>query len=422
MKLCRQRIAAQSQRSLIMARSLAGVATLALCAGQALAKPAESRPALDETAIAYYLPKLEAEVTGSFRLVSCAEKPVFKTEFTLVQKYVPDPAARVRLDTNIGFLANRTVKVEHYPDGTLKTFNGSWEGQGGKVITAAVKLAGAFVGVPIPGVFESATKGEPCGKIADDRLKALAKLEAQIAEVENRLPAAEGIAELLRARDVLLQKKAEAVKALTVARSWDVDIDYGPIATGPEGNCLIDMKPEGVPDYKVLFGNIGFAGLPAQDGITIKLCLQDGFAGSSLTSDTIKSKLAGKKADLLYRVPVPGLLTVTATRDSDGKAPTKTFQISVPQWANLSRLRLGKGGLFGSREAAAKFDAMGMPSELSYGSKSGADDIAGVLDTGREGVKALGNSELTRLQAEIALEEARQKLEALREADDTTGN
>lgn len=412
MKLRRQRIAAQSQRSLRMARILGGAAALALCAGQALAKPAVDATAADNTAIAYYLPKLEAEVTGSFRLVGCADKPVFKSEFTLVQKYVPDPAARVRLDTNVGFLANRTIKVEHYPDGTLKTFNGSWEGQGGKVITAAVKLAGAFVGLPVFAFDGSA----PCGGEIATRLTDLDALDTQIDMIEDQLVGGDGVALLLRARDVLLQKKAELLKTLTVTKRWPVPIAYG-LNTG----CLAAQQLTGGPDYDSFFGK-SFGDLPAQNGITVELCLQDGFVGSALGEATIRTKLTRKQADLLYRVPVPGMLKVSASMPKEDKPFAKTFPISVPQWANLSRLRLGKGGLFGSREAAAKFDAMGMPSELSYGSKSGADDIAGVLDTGREGIKALGNSELTQLQAEIALEEARQKLEALRAAGDTTGN
>ena len=122
----------------------------------------------------------------------------------------------------------------------------------------------------------------------------------------------------------------------------------------------------------------------------------------------------GNQKDLVYRVPVPGKLTLTVGDRSE------SFAIAVPQWAGPSYLKLGNGGMFGSREASAKFDAMGMPSELSYGSGGAATDIAGLLDTGREGVTALGSAELAGLQKDIAIEKARQELDALRAAGDST--
>ncbi|MDP4605314.1 MAG: hypothetical protein NWS68_04065, partial [Erythrobacter sp.] len=201
---------------------------------------------------------------------------------------------------------------------------------------------------------------------------------------------------------------------LTVSKTWPVAIPYG-----LAGTCTPDTPVPGKPNYTPLFGNVDHSGFPAVNGIRVKLCRTTGFSAENLAAAAIQTALEDKQEDLIYRVPVPGQLTVSINGWSGGEAQSKSFAINVPQWAGLSRLRLGKGGLFGSREAAAKFDAMGMPSELSYGSGGGADDIAGLIDTGREGVKALGNAELTRLQAEIALEEARQKLEALRASSDT---
>ena len=177
-----------------------------------------------------------------------------------------------------------------------------------------------------------------------------------------------------------------------------------------QNNGLPDFKSPKGPNYSRLINPKNVSGLPAADGITARICRT---SGSPSGSNTIGTVPGTKQANLVYRIPVPGKLTLTVGEDS------KSFAIAVPQWAGPSYLKLGKGGMFGSREASAKFDAMGMPSELSYGSGGAATDIAGLIDTGREGVTSLKSAELTRLQSEIAVEEARQKLAALRAGGDT---
>tara|TARA_B100000678_G_scaffold285032_1_gene287492 strand:- start:3751 stop:4932 length:1182 start_codon:yes stop_codon:yes gene_type:complete len=391
---------------------MAGVAAISLCAGQVSAKEQAARP--NGSSIAYYLPKLDAEIKGSFRLVSCVEQPEFKSEFALIQKFVPDPAALVRLDTKIGFLAKRSVKVEYYPDGTLKTFNGSWEGQGGKVVTAAAKLALAAL-VP-PSAAASLTGPEEkdlppnstCKPEYNRLLKNLDDVGKGIETIEMRLTETKATEADLKAHTILLLKKAEILKALTVNKTWPVEIE-----NSLPGDCQSSFKLSTAPDYSQLFKSKAdqekASDLPAKDGIVVKICRATG-----ARSESVGNMPEGNQKDLVYRVPVPGKLTLTVGDRSE------SFAIAVPQWAGPSYLKLGNGGMFGSREASAKFDAMGMPSELSYGSGGAATDIAGLLDTGREGVTALGSAELAGLQKDIAIEKARQELDALRAAGDST--
>ena len=88
----------------------------------------------------------------------------------------------------------------------------------------------------------------------------------------------------------------------------------------------------------------------------------------------------------------------------------------MPQLSGLYSIRTGRGGLFGTRAATAKFDANGVPSALEYGSTSASADLAGLVDTAGEGIGTLRDAELNKLKRQIELEEARQKLDELRAA------
>jgi hypothetical protein len=68
-------------------------------------------------------------------------------------------------------------------------------------------------------------------------------------------------------------------------------------------------------------------------------------------------------------------------------------------------LPIGGAGLFGTREVSASFDALGRPTELSFGSDPGAAAIAGIIDAAGETATSIRTAELDAMTHAIAMEE-----------------
>ncbi|MCR5869469.1 MULTISPECIES: hypothetical protein [unclassified Sphingomonas] len=397
------------------------IGALALTATPALAAKPRKPGDGSVNSISYFLPKVELELVGEFRVKRCAPDVEVTPTYTLVQSYLPDTGALVDLDTSVGFLAKRSVKIELYPDGTLKSFNGSWEGQGSKLITAVAKLALAVVTGPFKPMEQRTAQ---CNASTVKTLDDLAKKQAQIVAVEARLAKGQSQSSDLATRDFLLQQKAQLIRALTITKRWAIEVDAK--ASEPQalsaanGNPTVATEPQSISrtlekvDYSALL--IADTGLPGRNGTQVTLAASPGFKIADLASRQLSSPMT-VSADLLYRRPVPGTLSIDPLVPG-GKAPTDTFAILVPQWSAIHKLRLGKGGMFGSRSATAKFEANGMPSELSYGSTGASEGIAGLIDTAREGYGSLRDAELGQLKREIELAKARKELEDLRAASD----
>jgi len=162
-----------------------------------------------------------------------------------------------------------------------------------------------------------------------------------------------------------------------------------------------------------------------------------GFRGFKISVKSDRSPFPGdgtqlsavRKPDarLIYRRPVYALVSAApcdtavttgcaTSTDPAYKTATVSERIPVPQFSGLYSLTTGRGSLFGTRQASAKFDDYGAPIELSYGSDSGAADIASTVAAAGEAATTLRDGELTALERQIKLEEARKKLRDLRSA------
>ncbi|HZF45099.1 MAG TPA: hypothetical protein VEZ26_02105 [Sphingomonadaceae bacterium] len=421
--------------------------TAALCAAAVLAAGSNVTPAAAKTVpanrvLAYFLPKLQISPQISVRLLACPqgkEGPKLASAVVVTQEYIPDPTAMVKVDTSAHLFANRTVKLELNPDGTLSTFNASSEGQGGKILTSIVKAAATVLpmvagATPMKMDQPPDETGLKCNDATVAKLEALAATKQGIKQIEDRLIAGQGQptdADMLTA---LKARQSEQIKGLTlivepkasVEAESDVKKEGPPKATGPivpGNNAVAEYFSLLQPSYENWFAK-------SPEGTTVKDL--PGMFGFRVSIDPVVKMASalkqegstlpgGPSTDLFYRRPVPGVFKIYPCADrqciSDEKAPPPGFSsvtpIRVPQWSGFQSLKIGKGGLFGTRQANAKFDAAGAPLLLEYGSKSGADDLSGVVDAGTAGVSGLRDAELNELNRQINLAKARKELATL---------
>lgn len=401
--------------------------TLAAVPAHAGGATAQAKPTLS-----YFLPRTDLHVTTSQRLVRCpAEKrsAEVETTITVTAERAADLGARVVLDARSGVFAKRTVKLELNPDQTLSAFNSTAEGQGGPILKSIGKLAfklgaGAFGGPATAGVDEGA---QPV-TCTDDVIQAfnqLGTLQTQIADLEKLIaegkgnPAATALLSDWRAR------RSQIREGLTLTTRTTVRD-----ASGPHQLTA--------PDYTRWFAGGGAVRLvrgstpavPGALGFQIRVTPD---AGSIIRSAGSVSRSYGSPTspvkDLVYRLPVGASIAVTpcasAWNDGTGCEPLTTHagedasfagRVALMHLSPDHFLSVGKGGLFGTRQAAAKFDPQGAPTMLEYGSSPGTADAAGVVDTLGEGLDTLRDAETEALKRAIAKEEARKKLNELREA------
>jgi hypothetical protein len=441
-------------------------AACSLLLGAALAAPshAQSRPSdrgdwRQKREFIYFLPRTLVVAKVGQRLLSCPvtgdDEPGIETEIAIVDEQVPDVGAMVRVDGRSGFLAKRTTKLTLRPDGTLEAFNAATEGQGGDVLAAAVKVAvtagtlamGSPAGlINVAGYLKDANFGEPeaetgppphlvCKDATKKTLATLADVDAQIAMLEELVSRDEADSAQVQLLADRKTARADLRKALTLTSApISFDIKARP-ATAAKLTQLVPPL-----DYKQWFvATNGKAG-----EIISKLAGSSGFVVTLSPDAPMFAALAGDGSTLpgaatpylFYRRPIkasiavrpcmPGAYPAAPTPDCAidsgvaGKKASSTKDVLFPQLSGLYAIPIGRGGLFGTRQASAKFNASGAPLELEYGSGAGGADIAKVLGAANDGMVTLRDADLTaweraarEMTARKTYEEAKEKLDEL---------
>jgi hypothetical protein len=395
----------------------------------------------------YFLPRTELTVEVSQQLTACpasGEEAGVETTITITPTRDADPEGHVLLDAGSGTWAKRTVKLEINPDGTLASFNSESEGQGGPVLKSIAKLAFDVAASGFPLHVLNGNRATPsgalvCNKDTQNTFDAIATLTGQIAKLEANVIASGGDAAVTVLLNDLRARRAQRRASLTLKTSIE---DYAPLlnalpATLNETTATNLFKVH-VPaiDYRPWFGKTppgggrvpdvptGDISFPGAYGFLVALTPDHDLYTALHAGDGTK---LGKTPtpNLVYRLAVPASVVVAPCADAakekclvdttdDGKLASFGGSVSMTQLSGLYSIRTGRGGLFGTRAATAKFDANGVPSALEYGSTSASADLAGLVDTAGEGIGTLRDAELSKLKRQIELEEARQKLDELR--------
>ena len=397
----------------------------------------------------YFLPRTELTVEVAQQLAACPvdkDDAAVNTTITVTPTRDADPESHIRLDAGSGTWAKRTVKLEINPDGTLASFNSESEGQGGPVLKSIAKLAFDVMASGV-GLFSASpgtlTPSAPldCNPDTLDTFVAIKALSGQIAQLEANVVAGGGNAAAISLLADLRVRRTQKRASLTLSTSVK---DYAPhVSKLPETldeRSAASLFRVHIPpiDYRSWFSVPSALGghppnVPAQNitfpgayGFLVSITPDAGLYTALHKGDGTVLPLAATP-NLIYRLGVPAVVEVAPCADQNlekctvnttdaGKLASFGGSIAMSQLSGLYSIRTGRGGLFGTRAATAKFDASGIPSALEYGSTSASADLAGLVDTAGEGIGTLRDAELNKLKRQIQLEEARQKRDELRAA------
>lgn len=419
---------------------------------------------------AYFLPRTRAIVRVDQLIRRCPtadqHAPLITSTAAVVDRAGPDPAAMIRVDASSGFLSGRTTKLVLRPDGTLISFNASTTGEGGAVLSsligAATTVASLAIGMPPVGLAPNSmvAQGLAWRRPPPPRFEcthAVRELVARMQEVEANLDAlraniaqgteAPGSAEVLAA---LTAELASLVDRLTLSTDphifdpapehFDAQGDGRPNAGTVALLAPIDYTPWFGTNSDSLRGWLAERGVPGGYGFRATVAPNRALLGALSHGDDSSSDQAnptprGSRPTpyLYYRRPVPGTVALVpcaqpavngdcapdGTRPGQAASVQKTVQF--PQLSGLFSIRIGRGSLFGTRQAAAEFDAYGAPTALQYGSTAGGAEIAGVIDSAGTATTTLRDARTGALNRRLEREKAIDELNALLEARETQG-
>lgn len=432
------------------------------------AAEAETSQSSPRQELGYFLPKARVAAVVTQQIVRCpvdGAPPVVATTIEIGSKTAADPDLFVRVDTSHGFLAERSTRLELRQDGTLAAFNASNEGQGGAVIASVISLAASvapmFVGLPpapaqpvramtVPPAAPPPLQGITCNAETAARIAERNHVAAAIAELRTRIaegrePPAGGLA--LTGLEAQLARLVDRLTLAADGVRFDVarpargqspaairlrvaPIDYSPWFGA---RCETDSAERGLPHrcgpdgrsaYRkpdtLFVGDRGFRATLAPNMALFRVLSRGDGSPAPEQDQSVRAT-----PYLFYLRPVPAAVAVEPCAsawtgqdcpiDDSPEAGDATAQATalLPQLSGFYSIRIGRGGLFGSQQAKASFDAQGAPTALEYGSSSGGAEIAAVIDAAAAAAPAIRDARTTADTAEIERRKARAELIAL---------
>jgi hypothetical protein len=407
---------------------------IGLIAGTSLAGLLAAPAVAEDEAISYYLTKTDMSVALKLTLERCPNGedtlPKIGPSWAVKASGAADggPSA-VQVDVSKGWLAKRSTAFTFNPNGTLAAFNAKAEGQAGAVLESVFKLIGTVAGIALPLPVRGPASIEDDGEAVAQpeivactaevlaKLNRLGELDTRIGELEAVIQNGEPLAAQIALLEQLRTARAQIVKSLTITvpavftgdgktSPWSAAVGEPPIrgkwfepATSAHPGRFDINQIEGVKGYDIAIAARGPVGTDM---------------GTNPTRDAPKRLL-------VYRRPVVASVTAVDKACLAKKGPrcAQTLVLDAPlligQWGRIEALKIGAGGLFGSREASAKFDQFGTPLELSYGSDSGAASIASAIGAAGDTATSIADADIAALEKAIKRAELRKKLDELNE-------
>lgn len=382
--------------------------------------------------IGYFLTRTDVAVVRTGTITGCPSKsgeaPTINFDWKVVSAGTADADQYVRVDVSGGFLAKRSTAFVLNPNGTLASFNSSSEGQGGAVLNSLLKAAGTLLlnhGQQSSGPAARADAIAYCRPEIADTLTRLSDVKKDIRDLETKIVQTHATSADLDTLERRRQQRADLVKALTLVKAVDFsDAADEPDATTPSPTWSKPVDPLGVEDRWFTSvkpdGAFGFdmKDIPKVAGYNVRIePLNETFVPAGDKKGTIPPTATRA---LYYRRPIQAGVAV-AQIGCVGSACYESLEGETPlligQWAQIQRLNVGHGGIFGSRQATAKFDTFGAPLELSFGSDSGTGAMASSIDAATGLAATLRDADLTALERQIKRLELEKKLEELQAPD-----
>jgi hypothetical protein len=406
-----------------------------------LAVPANAAP----VTLDYKLPKASVGFAVSHTITQCpkgSETPL-QIDVTAGIAAVYGAGETVTLNASGNLFVDRAFKLEFYENGTLKSFNAASDGQGGKLVVSAIKLAVTAASIAaggpavIPTEMPAAASAPPDTLECHDRVKALI---SQRATATNHLQQLES-----RARNgetsVSLVEQITAIRAAIATLTSQLTIKGAPAFWSPSANQRTFTGTVKAGDLGAWFKPIATEvdGKVSEDRLQ-KYLMQAGHGqtreytitgtspdtGRRETADGAATDTASHDLDvtkayraLIYREPVRVTAVMKPSQDFLAPAGMNPVEIAlanqryaatvnqlkplIPQIGRLIAVPFDGSGMFGSRAVAATFNEAGGLTSIGYTTAGGADALAGVVDGVNTAATDLRDARVNAIKREIEL-------------------
>ncbi|WP_085341050.1 hypothetical protein [Aquidulcibacter paucihalophilus] len=389
-----------------------------------------------EVVLEYRIPKAAVGFAVSHMITKCPDDAGRGFAMDIVTGIVPvyGPGETVKVNASGSLFVDRQVELEFHPNGTLKSFNGGSEGQGGPLIVAAIKVASvaaaASTGTGIaaasgaaPTAAATATQANNwvCHKWVKDALSAKEAAQGRLDSLKHSvantrlteaLAAEIGKTEaLIAAIDARLTVAGEPVKwapsstslsYAATAESGDLSVWFIPAPTFNLDKALREAGYGQLTQFSVT----GSGGLKAPPKEVSKKPAQSlvfrRLVAANVAIEPAAAFDAGTKLDAIE----------TALAQQRYEATKQTLAVMIPQLGQLVEVPFGNSGLFGTRAVSASFSEAGALSSIGYTNKGGAQALADVTSAVADGAVELRSARLNAINREIDL---RTQEKALRE-------
>jgi hypothetical protein len=388
----------------------------------------------------YYLPEVKIGFGVSHTITNCPDAvgKGFAMDTVTAIKPVYGRGNEVKINPKGNLFVDRQVKLEYHENGTLKSFNGSSTGQGGKIVAAAIKAV-SFVATTALGV-PSLIPLDEAGNPSVDPIACKPKISELLKQKEGLKKELTGLKQALinqgSSENLLLQiTRTEAALAgitsqLTVSPDpmiWTPTASVAALNSNlPPADLTVWFDSVPKDNLERAFADAGLGQVLAFKASTTFVTTVDP------TSITNKDGTQKTYQALVYREP--GAVKVTLAPQADFQpgslsgveralaeaayeATKAKATVKVPQIGMLKVIPFNGSGIFGSRAVAAIFDQTGELTSIGYTSTGGADALAGVIDASVAAGVELRDQRVNAIKREIELRTQEKALEDLIEAE-----
>ncbi|MCA3077677.1 MAG: hypothetical protein ING71_02650 [Rhodocyclaceae bacterium] len=384
----------------------------------------------------YRIPRATVGFAVSHMITKCPDDSGRGFAMDIATGIVPvyGPGEIVKVNASGSLFVDRKVELEFHPNGTLKSFNGGSEGQGGPLIVAAIKVASVAAAASTGTGVAAASGGERvttatatqannwvCHKWVKDALLAkeaaqgrldslkhsvasthltealateISKTEASIAAIDARLTVA--------GEPVIWAPSSTNLIYAATAKSGDLSVWFIP---APTLNLDKELREAGYGQL-TQFSVTGSSGLKAPPKEVSKKPLQSlvyrRLVAANVAIEPSTAFDAGTKLDAIE----------TALAQQRYEATKQSLAPMIPQLGELVEVPFGNSGLFGTRGVSASFSEAGALNSIGYTNKGGAQALADVTSAVADGAVELRSARLNAINLEIDL---RTQEKALRE-------
>lgn len=451
-------------------RKLRVTALTFMVAGFGVSTAAQARDVILE----YRLPKAIFGFAASHMITKCpdANGNGFEMEVNTSASKIYRAGETVKVNAAGSIFIDRQITIEYFPNGTIKNFNGTSDGQGEDLIVAGIRAISFAAASSVNAKVLSTATANPQPKAAvtcqdwvknaldkkqeaQDYLKNLRQANYATGVPQDVVKQIEEASALIAALDASLTVQSEpkywtpsikSMKAtvnLLAQTSNCTDMKYS--------TCKIDATGEIVAGDLSLWFNQAEAGALANmlnragygqlltfslsGKIDVNRVATSSNAADSKDDEKAYTELVGAVTNglpvrsLVYRKPMRA--TVAIKPLNDFKEPdnfsgaslalarvrhastTKELQPMVPQVGQLVGVPFDGSSIFGSRAVSADFDEAGDLTQISYTNKGGASAIAGLVNATTDAAKVQRDARLNAINRTIEILTAEEDLRDL---------